>query len=583
MRISVYLLNKNRDIEEYVKDAKDIYKYKLNIEQSNNIEGYFVYQQKRNELDWITKINRSKWLKKELDNTNIIKRGFLLFKLSESISSEEKPAIFLISFNGGINLVKNIYVDYNFGYELASKLISQNRIRKYGSTDIHENIIKTDKNSSNYIPRHLIGEKLIISTIDSITGYSDGKDFISGDKGLILNYTDEFNNGLIESLEYLYLEYIYSEKNEDIYNRFKKVKNIEEINMLNEKLCEVIQDIKLKFISNRRELHKPDLRDVSITVDFSNKVMGYKYTGISKSTKIYDEIDEIEYFEQLSSYLNKNEINNEKLLNKLKRDKIIAIKDDSIDIEDSSNEECSVYNSLVVKLPNGSTKDNEKTGMLISGNWYYVNNDYYSALSDRLQSKVIADNQLNGFSFIDFNKNKYDVEKREYELKYNEELAEVNNGLLLDEKLFNIGKDIKDRKYNGRSSIEPCDVLLYSDKEQKYYFIHCKINSNTQGISHLSTQANISTSLLLDLETSDKLIGFINKEIEEKNCLYIPKLEEVRNDNICVILAIIEKEHDKNLKTIFTILKLQALDNCIARLEQLGVEVKIKLIRDSSN
>src|SRR5690606_32779205 len=146
---------------------------------------------------WITKINESNWLEDvQLDNTNIVKRGFLLFKLvSDAIPKE--PAIFLISFNGGINLVKNTYIDYNFGYNLASKLVSQNKIRNYGSTDIHENIIKTDRNSSNYIPKHLIGERLILSTIESITGYSDDEKFISGNKGLILNYSGEFNIELL--------------------------------------------------------------------------------------------------------------------------------------------------------------------------------------------------------------------------------------------------------------------------------------------------------------------------------------------------------------------------------------------------
>lgn len=160
--------------------------------------------------------------------------------------------------------------------------------------------------------------------------------------------------------------------------------------------------------------------------------------------------------------------------------------------------------------------------MLISGNWYYVNNDYYSALSDRLQNKVISENQLNGFRFIDFNKNKYNVEK------YNKELASINNVLLLDEEFFYLSQDIKDRKYNGRSKIEPCDALLYSDKEQKHYFIHSKINSSTQGISYLSIQANISTSLLLDLEASDEFIRFTNEKIEEKGCSDIPKTRRDR-------------------------------------------------------
>ena len=66
--------------------------------------------------------------------------------------------------------------------------------------------------------------------------------------------------------------------------------------MLNEKLCWVIQGIKLKFISGGRELKPSDIRDVSISVDFSRNVIESKYTGISKSSKIYDEIDEIEYF-----------------------------------------------------------------------------------------------------------------------------------------------------------------------------------------------------------------------------------------------------------------------------------------------
>ena len=580
MRISIYLLNKNRDIKEYIKEeAHEIYKLNVkqsNLKKSNKIEGYLVYQKKENELDWITKINGSKWIvnKQQIDNINVIKRGFLLFKLTSDAIAEDKPAIFLISFNGGINLVKGIYVDYNFGYSLASKLVSKNKIRNYGSTDIHENIIKTDKNSSSFIPKHLIGESLILSTIDSITGYSDSEDFISGNKGLILNYSGEFNTELVQILEYLYLEYNEPETGDsDIYNKLKKVKNIEEIDMLNETLCEQIQEIKSVFLSRGRELLASDLRFVNISVDFNVDIIGYKYTGLNKFSKIYDEIDKIEYFEQLSKYLDMQETTtSNQLLQKLKRDKIMAIKD-SMD-----NIEYSLYNSLVVRLPSVSKKS-EQISMLIGGNWYYVNKDYYSTLNERLESKVIReDGKLDKFSFIDFNKNTY-----ENELKYNEEFAKVNNGVLLDEKFFNISKDISERKYNGYSKIEPCDILLFDQTENKYYFIHTKINSNTQGISHLSTQANISTNLLLDLEASNKFIYFINEQIKEQNCTNIPELREIRSNNICVILSIIDKDYDKSLKANFTILKLQALDNSIARLEQLGVEVKIKLIRDSSN
>lgn len=575
MRINVYLLNKNRDIGEYIKETEDHTIYKLSITKSN-IEGYFIYQERENELDWISKINNSKWLRgQQLDNVNLTKRGLLLFKLSSDVIPKEKPAIFLISFNGGVNLVKNNYIDYNFGYYIASKLVSQNRIKDYGSTDIHENIVKTNRNSSNNIPTHLIGERLVLSTIESITGYSESNDFFSGSKGLILNYPNEFDIELLQTLEYLYLEYQISEANDtDMYNKMERVKNIEEINVLNKRLCNEIQGIKTKFLSRRRSLEPTDLRSVNISIDFDSGILGYSYTGLNRTKKVYDDIDKIEYFEQLSNYLDTKAPTSENLLKKLKRDKIIAIKD----MTDSSNNiEYSIYNSLVFRIPN-TIKGNEKVGMLIGGNWYLVNSDYYSALNKRLECKVIRKaSELDKFNFICFNKVKHETE-----LKYNDELTTVNNGVLLDQKDYYMNKDLSERKYNGRSKIEPCDVLLYNDSDKRYYFIHNKINNNAQGISHLSTQANISTSLLLDLEASNSFIDFINNQIEEQNST-IPKLKEIRNDSFCVILGIIDKDYDKKLKTIFTILKLQALDNSITRLEQLGVEVKIKLIRDSSS
>lgn len=576
MRISIYLINENRDIEEYIKNTEEYKLYKLNIDMEG-IEGFLIYQERKNELDWIRKINESGWLQNnKLDQNKIIQRGFLLFKISSDVILVEEPGIFLISFNGGIHLIESRYIDYNFGYDLASKLVSRGKVKSYGSTDIYENIIRTDKNSSGYMPKHLIGENLALSAIESITGYSDSEEFISGNKGVVLNYSGEFNNDLLKILEYLYLEYKYTE-NDDIYNRLKKVKNINDINKLNKQMCEEIISIKDKFISRGRELKLSDLRSINLSVNFDENVIGYKYTGLNRSKKTYSELDKIEYFEQLSNYIDKEQINSKKLLEKIKRDKIIVIKE-SVGITEEV--EYNIYNSLVYRVKRIDGKS-EKVGMLISGSWYYVNSDYYSELNERLESKVVrSDSELDKFSFIDFDKKIY-----KDELEYNKELARINNGVLLDEKYYYMKEDIAERKYNSRSNIEPCDVLLYSEEKKKYYFIHNKINSpnNTQGISHLSTQANISTSLLLDIETSENFIKFINEKIKEQNCLSVPELKEIRNDNICVVLAIIDKDYDKSLKTNFTILKLQALDNSIARLEQLGVEVKIKLIKNKGN
>lgn len=576
MRLSIYLIKGYKHINDYIK--KDIKVLKKNLSQNfNNGEGLFIYERIKSELDWIKKIKDSNILDSgKIDESKENTRGTLIIKLT----SIEEPTFFVLSFNGGIHLIKNHLIDYNFGYEIARKMIHSSRVKKYGSIDIHDQVMRTNKNSSNYIPNHLIGDNLILSSIESITGYSDDDKYYQGNKGLILNYAGKFDKNLLELLEFLYLNYS-KEDQDDSFNKIKKIKNIKEIETLDMYLIEKILSYKEVFLKNGRELKNNDLNDINLSINFDNKTEGYKYTGFNRTKKIYKDIDKYDYFEQLSNYIDINEsnIDNAKILRKIKTDKIVSIKENIFDYDDL--DEATIYNSLFINI-NKFEKDSDYKAVLIEGNWYRVDRDYYSQLNNRLKEKIIDNKNIitNKFDFIAFNKSIHKDEEG-----YNKALADKNNGVCLDRKNYTIGKEIKDRKYSGYSKIEPCDVLLYDDKESKYYFLHIKINDGTQGISHLSTQANIATNLLLDKEICEDFLQHINNHINiaiDKNPdINVPKLLNL-NNNFVVILGVIDKNCDKKLKKNFTVLKLQALDNSVSRLQQLGVDVKIKFIKNNS-
>ncbi|MYL57563.1 hypothetical protein GLW20_08590 [Virgibacillus halodenitrificans] len=118
---------------------------------------------------------------------------------------------------------------------------------------------------------------------------------------------------------------------------------------------------------------------------------------------------------------------------------------------------CSIYKAI-----NFETTLRAKKYILVSGNWYEIDKQFYSKLKSDIDGINPPDNTI---EFMNFNsrshckwvkRNGEDFLQAD-EGKYNENLAEENQILMLDRKDYSVDKQTMDRYgLKNQSSIEIC-------------------------------------------------------------------------------------------------------------------------------
>lgn len=572
MRLSIYMLNKTYPdmtvISDFIiredetnKMKQTVYRKSLKKQEifgyDDNVSALLFYEEIMRSHDWINNINEI--LQKGLiKNDWKVYRAVIIFKINRRFIA--------LSFNGGIHLIQDKYIDEEFGLNIVQKLIKKEEILEYSSIGISETIINTKKQSNINIPYYQINNRDDMSIIRSISGKTDlnGKK-ISGMRNLDLDFSGDLKKDLIPLLREIIDIYYLEELGPDnilIKNKVNEVKNIE----LKKKLDLMLVDQIKELVQEVRSNHEINVRSIknfkfNIPNYLDGKYESFKITGLRYN---YTEIKMHEYMERLADSLRRKnkEVDNNYILKKIKRDKIIML-----DANGESGPELTIYKSLVAEY---NLEDSDcETAILISGKWYLVNKDYYKLLSESLKSAINLNSEIKNIKFLD-------RRKSEDELEFNERLAIENEAELLDEKWYRFEDDLKGTTLNKRSKIEPCDVLKYDD-QGNLIMIHSKIGLSPAPISHLSTQANISTELILHKKSSENFINKINELCG--NGKGIPL--NITREKITVILLIILKDNkkiDKNVINKLTILNMRSLFDSIHNISSQGVNVVLKFV-----
>lgn len=570
MLISIYKirLDPAENLESLKKDMHTIKKVDLDLDNLKGCDkGILFYQKINNNQDWIKTIN-SILKTKKLEDINLEKyRAVLILQIEENI--------YAISFSGGIYLIKNKYIDYNFGFESIKYFIDNNNVLSYSKTEVGNDLINIDGRSRKNIPIYKISKTEELSIINSVSGFNDLIGTMFGKYNLKVNIDeDNFTEELIELLMYISDITSIKKKKLNLKNNLEKIKDKGDVKYLDYKIVKSIQELTDKHIKNGRELKDSEVSEFRVNYNFKKRedFKGYKFTGIRKN-RVFDDVNICYYLEGLCNIIYNKELLDDKeyILNKIKRDKIVM---------ESENEyiEQTVYDSLVIEYP---LDDQNLNAILINGFWYYLDRDYYN----RLYNNII-ENIDDSLGLIN---QSTDTKK---EADYNSNLAKEIDGQVLDKKLYEF-TEIKGReRFFGHSKVEPCDVIKYDKEKDKIYMYHIKINDNGPGISHLSTQATISTDLLFDESLSEDYIEFIreqmkkyikeeynNKLTEKEINEIIPEREKFNRNNIVVVLGIIDHRNVMKPEKYLTILKMKAIDSAVKAITNKGVKVIIHPIK----
>lgn len=573
MRLSIYLLHNQKSkttaLKNFFLDEYDGKRIKSKSLAGSNIPGYrkgaFFYQEfTKKQPEWINRINNLlfKPLSDEYEHDDI--RAVLILKINRRH--------FALSFNSGISMVKSEFIDYNFGITVARKILDEQKIASYYSTDFSEKIINTNKSSDSFIPTHIINDRKSLSIVNSISGNGSGniKSRVVGKYSLVVDFKGDFKTDLIPYLTSLSNTYIdKSNQGISLLSTLSQVKEEKVNNYLNNCLFEDILAWSeyLKIEENGNFIPQHLLENIFLNINYDKDeedFSGYSIDGLGyTSGKIFDVINKYDYFERFCNQIKKSskEINEKYILNKLKRDNIYAISKDGTEKKKVDN----IYNSIIINYPLPEN-DTERKGILISGKWFYIPKNYYYTLE----------------SEVNLYKNKYQDIKLSSYLKrdvdedgYNKRMSEEHDLTLLDKYFYPYPQDMKIVGFKSQSKIEPCDLLKYDPETNKLTMWHIKRGTSAQGISHLTTQAETSAALLFDKEQRKDFIDFINTK---NTSLEIPN--DIKPEDITIILSITKKKPENNIRNIFSLLELNSLNRCLTTLNSQGYIVSLEIIKD---
>jgi len=185
------------------------------------------------------------------------------------------------------------------------------------------------------------------------------------------------------------------------------------------------------------------------------KLNGFCFGGLGKKTESAEnyslDIDLSEYISQIGS--------KDKALAKLKRDRLYAMTATE-DVYSTGG----VYDSLLFQ-----TTYKGNTYILVSGNWYLIDNNFYTRVCSYVKNEIPVSSVRLPESHTG-----------EAEGQYNKRASKGNSKIvLMDCKLNSVA--------GGKKQIEACD--LFSSEKQ---FIHVKNKCSSAQLSHLFSQGKIS-------------------------------------------------------------------------------------------
>lgn len=402
---------------------------------------------------------------------------------------EIKKAKFLMTFGLGRHLIKDIYIQRDYGLKVALNSIGEDKLRSIDKASHERTPLNSRTQASKGVDIFELALNTEIDLLTAITGSSKVEMFgaqVTGRDALTLSVKD----GLEGFCDILKETHTFYEK-EDYKKSFGWVDNFRRIKdgASNEKLdLMLINILKKDPISSNCWLSEPEIIDWEITALY---VLQKK----RKRTVYYPELRLKKLLEIIKTK------NNTCTIDDLRKHPICIV-DDNYNLIKS----WSAYNCLYAEISH-----NNSLYILQNGSWFNVENDFVSKVNSAI-------------SQIDAYDHKLPVYNHDNEGDYNESVSNQDGYIKMDKKNIVHG--------GSRSSIEYCDLV----KDGKD-LIHVKRGTSSSKLSHLFAQGEVSAELFSgDEEFREKL----NKKLPDE--LKVDVIDRPNTPDYKVVYAIVSEK-----------------------------------------
>lgn len=586
-------MNIRNSLDSYIKpeylEKKRLFKHLIDkdyLEGSDDIQGkIYVFEEDKQEPNWAHIVNKlatskQKVIKKRPGNI----KALILIKI--------RTRVVALSFSHGKTLIKEDYLEADFGLKTSRKVIDNEQVKSIKSLSINEGVISNHKYAKKNIPTHSQLDNSTLNIVNDIKGpvrkeifkeariTAGGRDQIQ----LTVNESSEFLSKIVIMLEEIIEIYSDEEKYSDNFywsNEVRKENDSKIIQNLEKRLADKIR-LMIRNIANpsKREITESTLINIEVIPDTpyseQNPVTGFYISGIGyKSDYVMPNLNDVEVFSKLAKFLQEKEersgikYSDKGIINKLKSDRIYYYLDgEKVYLS-------SLYSSIYFQT--ALQNDTKSKYMLLQGKWYAIPNNFYDYIATSINK--ISDNSL-GIDYAPFTKDHTRTTKKGVERSegaYNKSMSAKKGMVLFDQKEYSVSED-KIQQYNlvQRSSVEPCDLLSYKDGTLQ--LIHVKIGRSGNGLSHLLSQAYGSSALY---KKDPDFLDYLNEKITEVGK---PRIQ-FENETPVVVLACIVKPSyiEKHNSNTFPFLSAVNIVETVNRIKDLGFDCHLIKIPDNYN
>jgi len=527
MNLTVFLMKDDEDFESYLKDSR---KCTISqIKQSYQLDGIICYPETTSKVPkWKEHVENLSAESIEISD-NSSNKAAILVKISGKVLA--------LVFGYGRALLKENLIERNFGLRVSLNIIDPQKMKSVQAATVEDMVVSTQRQASNSVAQEEFGLNIENDIMRGVTGVPQDSDYgktVTGKDSLVIAVFMNLDE-LKEKLE-LYL----SAYEQETYKTkgFEWVDNVKEVrdDILKESL-----DFELVDAIIKNDIGNLHIAPAEI-VDWE-KLNGFCFSGIGKKTESADnytiEIDFSEYITKIDKEKN--------VYAKIKRDKLLAMT--STDEVYSTG---SVYNSLIFQ----ATYENN-TYILVSGNWYLIDTDFYNRVYSFVKDKIPTASLTLPECYVG-----------ETEGTYNNRVSSGSSTLcLMDCKLNSVA--------GGKKQIEACD--LFSSEKQ---FIHVKNKGASAQLSHLFSQGKISAQCFVsDLEFRRQVHDKVKSVLGDNVFSYT---EKPKSNEYEVIYAIID-DGDKPICDSLPFFSLLNLMLSVQELERMHVKFSAMKIQRVQN
>lgn len=450
---------------------------------------------------------------------NVSNRAVFLAKIEGRIMA--------ITFGYGKSLLRDNFIERDFGVKTALNLLNKDQIRNVNSTSIENMIVYTQKQSSISTSQQDFSINQFNDILMSISGNANSADdaiSLSGKDSL--SVTVKMDILELKSKLTKYLEAYNSD--EYIGNGFAWVDNVREVKEKNKK--------ENLFAELAKKIERGELEDIYIAPPDIVDWEGVK--GFTLSARTYTEIgydiDYINYFQNVKKGVD--------LLAKLKRDYLIIV-----DFEGNEQKVCNIMKAIITQI-----RLEDKMYVLIQEKWLAVDQNFYEEVHSYIKTIPICN--------LEFK----ECKKDENEGDYNDRMASNSEFCVMNKRLISVK--------GGKKQIEACDIFT-KNKE----FIHVKNKYSSSALSHLFSQGKVSAKCFMSDEVYRENVYNIVKDKlgnEIFDFRYKPNANEYE-----VVYAIIDEKEKGTISERLPFFSLVNLMQAVQELDSMNMRFSVAFIK----